>query len=247
MASATTLPKTNLPTSTTPRVLYPHAQWYFLLAMAITWLGFSRTYFAVIRTEPLLHHVHGALMGGWIALLVIQPMLYQRGHLQLHRRLGRWGVYLLVPAIVVCGFFMDRRMIRMQDVPPSIMDQLAFTDMALLILFPALVILSIYNARDVQLHARYIVCTVLLFMPPALSRALSFIPSIRSFQASVNIAWAIVDLVLIVLIADDKRRGRIWAPYPLALATFTVLALSANYAKDWAWWHVLAGWIAGGA
>ena len=26
--------------------LYPHAQWYFLLAMGITWLGFSRTYFA---------------------------------------------------------------------------------------------------------------------------------------------------------------------------------------------------------
>ena len=56
-------------------VLYPHAQWYFLLALGITWLGFSRTYFAVVRTEPLLHHIHGALMGGWILLLVIQPML----------------------------------------------------------------------------------------------------------------------------------------------------------------------------
>lgn len=70
---------------TRPGVLYPHAHWYFLVAMASTWLGFSRSYFGVIRTEPLLHHVHGALMGGWIALLVVQPLLYQRGRIKLHR------------------------------------------------------------------------------------------------------------------------------------------------------------------
>jgi hypothetical protein len=245
MASATTLPQTTLPARAKPGVLYPHAQWYFLLAMAITWLGFSRTYFAVIRTAPLLHHVHGALMGGWIALLILQPILYQRGHLQLHRRLGRLGVYLLVPAIVVCGFLMDGRMIRMNNAPPSVIDQLAFLDVALLILFPSMVILSISNVRNLQLHARYIVCTVLLFMPPALSRALFFVPTIRSLQVSVNIAWALIDLVLVVLIADDKRRGKIWAPYPLALATFTGLAVVANYAKDWTWWHGLSLWISG--
>lgn len=91
---------------TKPSVLYLHAQWYFLLAMGITWLGFSRTYVAVVRTEPLLHHIHGALMSGWIALLVVQPMLYQRGIFQLHRTLGRWGVYLLMPAIA--GFDRQR-------------------------------------------------------------------------------------------------------------------------------------------
>ena len=84
MATATALPN-----RTKPGLLYPRAQWYFLLAIGITWLGFSRTYFAVARTEPLLHHIHGALMGGWIGLLVIQPMHYQRGKLQLHRALGR--------------------------------------------------------------------------------------------------------------------------------------------------------------
>jgi hypothetical protein len=246
-ASAMTLPQPALPTGTKPNVLYPHAQWYFLLAMAITWLGFSRTYFAVIRTEPFVHHIHGALMGGWIALLVIQPMLYQRGNLELHRLLGRAGVYVLVPAIVVCGFFMDRRMIRMQGMPPSAIDQFAFLDIGLLLLFPALVILSICYARNVQLHARYIVCTVLLLMPPSLTRALFFLPAIRSFEASVNISWMLVDLVLLVLIADDKRRGRIWAPYPLALGAFTFLAIVANYVKDWTWWHVVSGWIAGSA
>jgi hypothetical protein len=240
MATATTLPN-----RTKADVLYPHAQWYFLLAMAITWLGFSRTYFAVVRTEPLLHHIHGALMGGWIALLVVQPTLYQWGRMDLHRRLGRWGVYLLMPAIVVCGFLMDRRMMQMHNAPPDILDQLAFLDLASLVVFPALVILSICYARNVQLHARYIVCTVLLLLPPALARALFFVPGMHSFQVNVNAAEALVNLVLLVLIVEDKRRGRIWAPYPLAFVVFGVMAVAANYVKDWAWWQRLAGWMGG--
>ena len=230
----------------TPGVLYPYAQWYFLLAMAITWLGFSRTYFSVIRTEPLLHHIHGALMGGWIALLVIQPVLYQRGRIGLHRTLGRWGVYLLMPAIVVCGILMDRRMLITHNAPPSIIDQLAFLDLISLILFPSLVILSIYHARSVQLHARYIVCTVLLFMPPALTRALFFVPSMHSFQVNVNTAEALVCVVLVALMVGEWRLGRIWAPYPLALIVFGLVAVASNYVRNWAWWREVSGWISGG-
>lgn len=240
MASATALLN-----KTRPDVLYPHAQWYFLLAMGVTWLGFSRTYFSVVRTEPWLHHIHGALMGGWIALLVIQPVLYQRGQLRLHRTAGRWGVYLLTPAIVTCGILMDRRMLRTHNAPPFVIDQLAYLDLLSLIVFAILVILSVCYARNLQLHARYIVCTVLLLMPPALTRALFFFPSMRSFQVNVNTAEAIVDVVLLLLIVSDKRRGKIWVPYPLALGVFSVMAVTSNYVKNWAWWQTLSGWLAG--
>ena len=236
---------TALPNRVKSGILYPHAQWYFLLAMAITWLGFSRTYFAVVRTEPLVHHIHGALMGGWIALLFVQPILYQRGYISLHRTLGRWGVYLLMPAIVVVGLLMDRRMIQLHNAPPDVIDQLAFLDLISLIAFPALVILSICYARNVQLHARYIVCTVLLLVPPALARALFFVPGMHSFQTNGNVAEGLMDLVLIILIVGDKRRGKIWIPYPLALVIFTSMTVTSNYVKDWAWWHRLSGWIAG--
>jgi len=243
--SLTVATATAVPVRTQVRVLYPHAQWYFLAAMAITWLGFSRTYFAVVRTEPLLHHIHGALMGGWIALLVVQPILYQRGRIELHRTLGRWGVYLLMPAIVVCGLLMDRRMLVTHNAPPSIIDQLSFLDVTSLLMFPALIILSIYYARNLQLHARYIVCTVLLLMPPAVARALFMVPGMTSFQVNVNVAEVLTNLVLLVLIVGDKLRGRIWSPYPMAMVAFTTTAVASNYAKYWAWWHSLSDWIAG--
>lgn len=228
------------------RALYPHAQWYFFAAMVLTWLGFAHSYFAVVRSEPLLHHIHGALMGGWIALLIVQPILYQRGQLRLHRTLGRWGVYLWVPAIVVCGFLMDRRMLRLHNAPASAIDQLAFLDLVSLLLFPSLIVLSILYARNLQLHARYIVCTVLLFMPPAVARALFILPFMRtSLQINGNVAMALVVVTFLILIADDKRRGHIWLPYPAMAAVFALMAVLSNFVRDWAWWHTLSGWISG--
>jgi hypothetical protein len=151
-----------------------------------------------------------------------------------------------MPAIVACGFLMDRRMIRMHNAPPFVLDQLAFVDSASLIVFPALVILSICYARNLQLHARYIVCTVLLLLPPALTRALFFVPSMRSFQTNVNISEAMAILVLLMLILSEMGRGRLRAPYPLVSLVFIGLAVASNYAKNWAWWQGLSGWIAGG-
>ena len=232
-------------TKTMPGVLYPRAQWYFLVAMAITWLGFSRTYFAVLPSQPLLHHVHGALMGGWIALLVVQPVLYQSGRIQLHRTVGRWGVYLLVPAIVVCGFVMVRTMLNSTGLPPFILNQLAFLDATSLVLFPTFVALAVLYGRNLALHARYIVCTVLLLMPPAVTRALFMVPGMHSFQRNVNISLVLVDVVLVCLMADDARRGRVRAAYPVALLSFSAASLASNFVGHWAWWHSLSSLIAG--
>ena len=240
-------PLTRVATSGTPQrqVLYPYAQWYFLAAMATTWLGFARSYFAVVRTEPLLHHIHGALMGGWIGLLIVQPLLYQRGHIRLHRTLGRWGVYVWVPAMVVCGVLMDRRMLRTHNAPPFIIDQLAFLDLVSLVLFPTLIGLSIVYARNLQLHARYIVCTVLLLLPPALARALFFVPSMQSFRTNVNVGFGLVVGVLLLLVADDQRRGRVWVPYPLMAALLVILTFASNFVRSWAWWRGVSTWITG--
>ncbi len=246
MATVAAPPVPSVQPHTAPSpILYPHAQWYFFAAMVITWLGFSRSYFAVVRSEPLLHHIHGALMGGWIAILILQPILYQRGKLRLHRTIGRWAVYLWVPAMVVIGLLMDRRMLRLHNAPPFIIDQLAFLDLTSLILLPSLIALSVIYARNLQLHARYIVCTVLLLVPPALARLLFVVPGMHSFQTNGNTAEALMVLILLLLIVDDKRRGRIWPPYPAFAAIFAVIAVAANYVKTWPWWHALSGWLAG--
>jgi len=228
-----------VPTKTRGGVVYPHAQWYFLLAIVVTWVGFARSYFAVIRTEPLLHHIHGALMGGWIALLIVQPILYQRGELKLHRTLGRWGAFALVPAMVVVGVLMVRRMLIYGGVPPSVLDQLAFLDVNALIDIPLFVGMAIYAAKDVQRHARWISCTVLVMIPPALVRAMPILPVFRhSFRGNVNLGMGLMCAILVLLMLDDLRKAkRIYPAYPVALALTVFAGVGANYAAHWGWWR----------
>lgn len=238
------MPAATLSSHKTQReVVYPHAQWYFLAAIVLTWVGFAQSYFAVIRTEPLLHHIHGALMGGWIVLLIVQPILYQRGQMKLHRTLGRWGAFVLIPAIVVIGFLMIRRMFHGNEIPPSLLDQLAFLDLNALIDIPLFVGLAIKNGRDVQRHARWISCTVLTMVPPALVRALPILPLFRqNFRNDLNISMGVACMLFLLLQFDDWRKAkRVYSPYPIALACTVLAAVGANYAYRWDWWHTLTG------
>ncbi|MEK6397527.1 MAG: hypothetical protein V4734_05525 [Terriglobus sp.] len=230
---------------TRPGVLYPHAQWWFALCLVMTWLGFSRSYFAVITSEPLLHHIHGALMGGWIVTLILQPILYQQNRIRLHRTIGKWAVCLLIPAIAVCGFLMVRNMFRTTHIPPFIVNHLAFLDACSLIQLPVFVALAVIYARNLNIHARCIAYTVLMLMPPALARATQLPGWHVPFALHVNFAMGLMSLVLLVLIADDWRKGKIYWVYPVGFVLNTVAAIAANYANGWAWWHAVATWIKG--
>ena len=236
------------PPSTRQGVVYPHAQWYFLLAIVVTWVGFARSYFAVIRTQTVMHHIHGALMGGWIALLIVQPILYQRGQMKLHRTLGRWGAFVLIPAIVVVGVLMIRSMFRGTELPPFIVDHLAFIDVNAMIDIPLFVGMAIYTARDVQRHARWISCTVLVMVPAAIVRAMPILPIFRhSFVANVNMAMVLMSFIYVLLMVDDWRKaGRVYSPYPVALACTLVAGIGANFAVHWAWWRAFASLLGRG-
>ena len=58
--------------------------------------GFWPTYFGrLLRGDiarPLVVQIHGLVFVGWMTLLVAQVVLAWRGRVQMHRRVGRWGI-----------------------------------------------------------------------------------------------------------------------------------------------------------
>jgi hypothetical protein len=66
----------------------------FMLAIVVT--GFWPSYFGpMLRgniARPLVIQLHGLVFTGWMALLMAQVALAARGKIQLHRRVGRWGI-----------------------------------------------------------------------------------------------------------------------------------------------------------
>lgn len=227
-------------------ILYPHAQWYFALAIGITWVGFSTSYFGKLTETDIYHHLHGATAGLWMVILVVQPMLYQRGKIKWHRKVGNWAVYILVPLLVLGGLKMMQLMIsRQANYPPGIVYQLAWIDACSLLLFPGFILLSLRYRRNVHLHARYMAYTVLVLLPPAITRLLFLLPWFDSFNKTLNGSYTLIYLVLLCLLSDDARTGKVHLPYLVALLLFCLVHISMNFAADWGWWRSIMNGFSG--
>jgi len=221
-------------------ILYPHASWFFALGMVVTWIGFSKSYFSKLPQTDIYHHLHGATAGAWFLILIIQPLLYKRNQLEWHRRLGKTAVYILMPLLLLGGIKMTYMELNNQDnYPLGAAYIFSFLDFWSLILFPVFVWLSLKNVKKIHLHARYMACTVLLLLPPAITRALFFIPWFDSLSKALNGSFFIVEAILIFLFVDDYRTGGIRRPYMLALAFFVFLHITLNLVSGWAWWKYL--------
>ena len=71
---------------------------------AVVFVGFSRSYFlrALFTAPPLTPrlHVHGFVLGLWLALFIVQARLIANGQRHIHQMLGVAGVALGVIAVL---------------------------------------------------------------------------------------------------------------------------------------------------
>ena len=77
-----------------------HTRFYVALTafmVAIVVAGFWPSYFGPMLRgnieRPAVIQIHGLVFVGWMALLIAQVVFAARGQIQLHRRVGRYGVF----------------------------------------------------------------------------------------------------------------------------------------------------------
>lgn len=218
---------------------YPRAYLYFGLALLVTVAGFFPSYFARLRATGAAHHFHGITATLWMTLLVVQPLLHRLRQWDWHRRVGRVA-FVLVPLVVVGGLLMVHRMMgSAANYPPGVPYQLAFIDFYVLAQFVLFFVLAMKHRAEMRLHARYMACTVMGPLIPALTRLLFRVPGVETFQTSLNLSYLLVHGVLLLLILHDHRSERIRLPYVLALALMLVQHVLMNQAAGWGWWRGL--------
>jgi hypothetical protein len=220
-------------------IFYRNAYLYFILAALVVVFAFMPSYFQRLSVTDGAHHLHGITATLWILLLIVQPLLYRTKKLKWHRTIGKL-TFVLVPLIILGGLNMVRLMLLNKTIyPPEVPYQLAFIDFFTLALFLLFYIQAIIHRKNIQLHARYMVCTVLGPLIPSLTRLLFIIPYIDNFDKSLNISYVIVEIILLLLLIDDKRSGKIRLPYVLALIYFVVQHILMNFSLRWLWWRNL--------
>jgi len=222
---------------TSGNAFYSKAYLYFSLAAMVTVIAFFPSYFNRLKDTDSAHHFHGITATLWMLLLIIQPFIYKTGNIKLHRMVGKVS-FILVPLIIVSALNMVHVMLLGKDHFPTFQlpYQFAFIDFFTLPVFLLFYSLAIIHRRDIQLHARYMAATVIGPLIPALTRLLFRFPFIDSFDKSLNLSYIIVEIVLVILLFDDKQSGKISLPYVLALVLFLVQHVLMNFAGQWHWW-----------
>src|SRR5258706_2215802 len=69
-----------------------------LLALAVTGIGFWRTFFSQLGNIDAAHMWHGATSTGWLVLVLVQASLIGSRQYQWHRAIG-WASALLFVAL----------------------------------------------------------------------------------------------------------------------------------------------------
>lgn len=201
--------------------MYARAPLYLCLILLIAVAGFTPSYFAVLRTTDAAHHFHGLTALAWMGMLILQSWLHRRGQLGWHRRIGRLSL-VLVPLFLLSGVLMVRTMLRGQTpFNAAFGPRLAAVDAVSLVTFAAAYALALLHRREVKRHARWMVGTGLLVLPPALARLLAMaVPGLPSFEAAFHGAFLLTELAVLALVIQDRREPRpVRAPHLMLLGS----------------------------
>jgi hypothetical protein len=142
----------------------------------VVWV-FARTWFfkAWFGTPalPLLLHVHGAVMSGWVVLLATQSGLIAAHRVQWHRRLGVFGG-CWAALVVVMGstttVHAAARAVHAQSASAPMLVVIMGLEILQMLFFAAFVALAILWRRRTDIHKRLMLMTIACMLPSVLSR-----------------------------------------------------------------------------
>ena len=175
-------------------------------------VGFARSFYlkplypASPAPPEAIFLVHGVVFTAWVLLLPAQAWLVARGRIDLHRRLGAFGV-VLAAAMIVLGIhgalIAAGRPTGFVGVPVPPLQFLA-VPLFSIALFALFVGLAVARRRDGQSHKRLIVLASLQLITAAIARW----PVVANFGPPMF--FGITDLYLVGLgIWDLRTRGRL--------------------------------------
>jgi len=228
------------------RPSYSYAHWYVLGALGVVVLGFWPSFFRPMGSGTVLRNVHGVTSTLWYLALMLQSFLMSRGNVKWHRRVAPF-VVLLLPVLVVSALMATRVMLTSSALPPPIRPHIAYLDVTTTALLVVLFGLALRNRRTPPAHKRYMVSTVFIGFPPALTRfyVRTFGPAAMLPFGGIHLAFITAEIVLAVLMLVDWRMGerRRWA-YPITFVTFVAIQLLMVPVSGTSAWLAFCRWFA---
>ena len=226
---------------------YSNSPLYFTILLLVALVGFFPSYYGRIGDAKMVHQFHGGVSTLWMLLLIGQGWLIRQRKLELHRLVGRSSVVLAVLFVTSGAMITHDMLTRDGGFARMFGPSLAFIDISSVLFFVFAYCMAIHYRRNMALHARYMVCTALPLLPPALSRALGHFVLGRdaSFGMALHTSFIVAELVVLALLYHDSRVGKVRAPYLVLLGVLLAQQASFEFALKIGPWRELVSWIAG--
>ena len=207
---------------------------------------------------PIVLHMHAALMGSFLLLLLAQTTLMALGRDDLHRRLGLLAM-VIAPALVVVGFVLVPTMYHQlwnsaQTAPPEvrarleeglhISENIKLLQLRIGVLFPILLFVGLRaRGRDHGLHKRMMILATAMALPAGIDR-IDWLPTTLPASPVATDLYTVV-AISPMLFWDLVRNRSLHRAYWIWLGISLPLTVAVHVLWDTPWWHAAARQLMG--
>ncbi len=224
----------------------PAERLYYLIAalgiIVVVLAGFSIDFDLLFDLSSLsfLMRAHGLVMFAWVGVFFAQVFLVARHRVDLHRRLGIFGVVLAL-LIVILGTYTSIVAARLggDHLPPGI-PSVPFLSGSLLLLltFTVLAGTGLAMRRRPDIHKRLMLLATMLLLDAALVRFISVYT-----HWSIDAAWVRNLLVLACIVVDTVRFRRLHPAFLAGGLLLLVYDFTAVWLAGTTAWMQFAKWV----
>lgn len=206
--------------------------------VAIVLVGFWPSYFGPMLRgnveRPAVIQVHGLIFVGWMALLIAQVVFAARGQIQLHRRIGRYGIaygWLVIAMGLVVGPAASAIHVRAGEWTHDRGAAFLLVTFGDMVLFGACFVAAVAYRSRPEIHKRLMVAATVALLFAAVGR-MAFLSS----PALSAIVW--LSPLLVGIVHDKMTRGRVHPVYVITTVGLLVGATRVLVAESEAWLRV---------
>lgn len=236
-------------TTITRKIRFDKSGYYFIGLIGLVLLGFWKSYFSKFfngtENYPFYFHFHATMMALWILLLIVQPILIRKKKLTIHKLLGRL-TYILMPlllgSIILLTHYQIQQHVQIVNGEKLYGPHLIIPFKDILILGTAYIIAIAYR-HNINIHARAMVGTGLVFIEPALARFLINLTNDVTIGYYSTIAILYSLLIGLIILERKQKSGR-WI-FPLILGLYIFAHFLILFQIDFGAWETFAKWFAG--
>jgi hypothetical protein len=215
-----------------------------LIFFALVFWTFARTFYLkpFFGTPPLsaLLHIHGAVMSGWVVLLVVQTSLIAAHRVQWHRRLGVFGAAWAVLVVIlgsITTLHAAAREVRAHTDFAAAQVTITSLDLLQMLFFAGFVAIAIWQRHRPDYHKRLMLLTIACMLPDALARLpISFMTQATEVELNLRIMVGLDVFILICVGFDTVWHRRLHPAFAWGALLFVAafhLALYFTQTRAW--------------